>query len=296
MKRLLLIFSLIFTSYSIGFAQQQYTVNGQTYSLKTEVDGTISLLWNTIDGDYRYFVKKGATIEELKNSRTNGSYQEEYKDVLRLLTADSPAEVEKVKLTTTSLADFINAYNKRMDPNFDAGGEKIELELRLGPFLGVSNAVFTDNPMNKMLVTAGADLELVDQVKLKRHSVVLRFKQTFQTSEFTYNASQLSLNYRFKFVTAPNFDIYANGKFVAYTYSELDFVVVTPDPNGGDPMEKVVRNSGGDLSAPATFGLGADVKLGKGMLFVTYNDIFGLGVDSNGEFPVDVSVGYKFGL
>jgi len=36
--------------------------------------------------------------------------------------------------------------------------------------------------------------------------------------------------------------------------------------------------------------------LGNGYLFFTYNDIVGLGIDSNGEFPVDFTLGYKFNL
>ncbi len=294
MKRLLLIFGFILASCSFSFSQQQYTVDGQTYSLKTEVEGTISLLWNTIDEEYRYFAKKGSTIIELKNSKTNGKYQEEYKDVLKLLTADSPAGVDKIKLTKPSLRAYINSYNGRVDPSYTAGGENIKLQLRFGPFAGVSNAIFTGNPMNTNLLIVGADLELVDEVQLKRHSVVLRFKQTFENDDFAFNSSQFSLNYRFKFVKTATFAIFVNGKFVAYTYSTRDDFEI-PDPN--NPGEILfVSNSGGDLNAPATFGLGTDIKLGNGLLFVTYNDIVGIGVESNGEFPIDISVGYKFRL
>jgi hypothetical protein len=274
-------------------AQQEYTVNGQTYSLKTEVEGPLTLLWNTIDGEYRYFVQKGNAITELKNSRSNGRYQEEYKESLMVLTSDEGMNTEEVKLTRASLKNFVNEYNKKADPNYSSETSSILLKTRLGVFGGVSNSIFTQNPLNSLHPVAGVDLEVIDEVKLRRHSVVLRFKQTFQASDHKYSASQFSLNYRFKFVKQSAFDIFVNTKFVAYTYSKReDFVVVDPDTN----EITLESSSGGDLSAPATFGLGADIALGNGFLTLNYNDIVGIGVDSNGEFPVDFTVGYKFNL
>ena len=70
----------MFISVSSLHAQQEYTVDGQTYSLKTEVEGSLSLLWNTIDNNYRYFSRKGSEVVELKNSKLDGKYQEEYKE------------------------------------------------------------------------------------------------------------------------------------------------------------------------------------------------------------------------
>lgn len=294
MKRLLLLLGLFFCLSFSGFAQQ-YTIDGKSYNLQTEVDGTISLLWNVIDENYRYFIKKGDNISELKNSRDeSGKYQEEYKDVLKLFTSDAIGNVNKTKLTLSSLKQYFNTYNKAVDPSFESGEENIALALRLAPFAGVSNAIFTENPKNALLLTIGADLELVDEVKLRRHSVVLRFKQTIENSDFKYNETQVSLNYRFKFVKSEKVDVFVNGKFAAYTYSTRDD---EPNPKFGQPNEpEFFSKSGGDLSAPATFGLGADFVLGNGRLFVTYNDIVGIGVDSNGEFPIDFSVGYKFNL
>lgn len=294
MKRLLLILSLVLTSCSITFAQQQYTVNGQTITLKTEVEGTATLLWNIIDGAYHYYVKKDGAITQLENTKVDGKYREEYKETLSNLTADSPASTDKVKFTLAGLKTFLNAYNLRVDPAYSDGEQDIRLKLRFGPFAGISNAIFTDNPTNTSLLVVGADLELIDEIKLRRHSVVMRFKQTIQNSEYKFNSSQLSLNYRFKFVKQQTFDVFINGKFVAYTYSSRDDI---PNPNFGMPGQpEFFSASGGDLSAPATFGLGADIALGNGHLFVTYNDIVGIGVDSNGEFPMDITVGYKFGL
>ena len=86
MKRILLITSLLFALQAPLLAQETFEVDGSSYSLKTEVDGTLTLLWNTIDGEYRYFAKKGSAITELKNTKTNRRYQEEYKEYYSSLT------------------------------------------------------------------------------------------------------------------------------------------------------------------------------------------------------------------
>jgi hypothetical protein len=292
MKSLIPLFALFFIlSAGTLQAQQQYTVEGQTYNLNTEVEGALTLLWNTIDGEYRYFSKKGNDIVELKNTKQDGDYQEEYKNTLQQQTSDAAVSTEKVKLTLPSLHAFFVTYNKKKDPNFNETEKSIDLQFRLGAFAGVGNSVYTENPTNELQPIAGIDLELIDNVKLRRHSIVFRFKQTFESSEYKYSASQLSLNYRFKFVKTPKFDAFINTKFAALTFSSREYTVI---PFGGSAM--VNKESGSDFSAPITFGLGADYKVGNGYITFNYNDIVGLSVDSNGEFPIDFTFGYKFNL
>ena len=292
MKSLIPLFALFFIlSAGTLQAQQQYTVEGQTYNLNTEVEGALTLLWNTIDGEYRYFSKKGNDIVELKNTKQDGDYQEEYKNTLQQQTSDAAVSTEKVKLTLPSLHAFFATYNKKKDPNFSETEKSIDLQFRLGAFAGVGNSVYTENPTNELQPIAGIDLELIDNVKLRRHSIVFRFKQTFESSEYKYSASQLSLNYRFKFVKSPKFDAFINTKFAALTFSSREYTVI---PFGGSAM--VNKESGSDFSAPITFGLGADYKVGNGYITFNYNDIVGLSVDSNGEFPIDFTFGYKFNL
>ena len=277
---------------TVSHAQEHYTIGGKEYDLKTETAGTLTLLWNTIEGEYRYFSKKGKDVVELKNTQVDGRYQEEYKETLRAQTADQSMEVDNVKLTLPGLKRFFNEYNKKSDPNYTVAASSIALKTRLGVFAGISNAVFTHNPDNTLLPVAGIDFEIMDQVKLKRHSIVLRFKQTFENADYAYSSSQFSLNYRFKFVKTETFDVFANAKFASYTYVKKDIGVI--DPATGDAV--MVSTSGGSLQAPATFGIGADMALGKGYLTFSYNDIVGLGVENNGEFPLDFTLGYKFNL
>src|SRR5690606_400965 len=101
-------------------------------------------------------------------TKQNGDYQEEYKEVLKQQTSDAAVPTENVKLTLPSLHDFFVEYNKKKDPSFSDEKSSIELQLRLGAFVGVGNSIFTENPTNALQPLAGIDLELVDVVKLKR--------------------------------------------------------------------------------------------------------------------------------
>ena len=139
MKNLSLIL-LMFCTFSSAFSQKDYTVNGTTYQLKTEVEGSIDLLWNVIDGNYRYFVEKDGEIEELTNTKNNsGSFQEEYLSTLKELTGNSDVNSKSVKLTLPSLRDFVNQFNVSADPNYVISQDKIELKSRLGLFAGITN-------------------------------------------------------------------------------------------------------------------------------------------------------------
>ena len=273
-------------------AQQQYTVDGKEYTLNTEIEGPLTLLWNVIDGEYRYFSKKGNTIEELKNTKVNGKYQEEFKDVLRNQTSDASIELAKVKFTRPGLSKFFVSYNKANDPNFSHDDSSVKLQFRLGAFAGISNNVYSNNPENDLAPVGGLDFEVVDEVKLKRHGVVIRFRQAFEHGD-TKSSSQLSMNYRFKFVKSPKLDVFINTKFVAWTYSKRELVVVNTETS----TTTIVDKSGGNFNAPAAFGLGADYALGNGYITFQYNDIVALGVSSQDDnFPVDFTLGYKFNL
>jgi len=56
MKKLVCLLGfLVFSTFA--FSQETYTINGEELSLKTEVNGTLDLLWNNINGEFRYFVR-----------------------------------------------------------------------------------------------------------------------------------------------------------------------------------------------------------------------------------------------
>ena len=292
MKRLqtfLVLASLLATT--AIFAQQQYTVDGKQYTLQTEVNGPITLLWTTINGEYRYFIKKDEKLTELKNTRVDGNYQEEYIDTLILERGDINIDVSKVKFTRPGLKKFVNAYNEKVDPNYTIETENIDLALRLGGFAGISNNAYFVNPDNAFLPAFGIDFEIIDNVKLKRHAILFQFTQLLSSSDYEFSSSELSLNYRFKFVMQPKFDVFVTAKGASYINVSRDIVVL--DENDNEVTKSV---SGGDFRTPGSFGLGADIALGKGYLTLAYNDIVAIGLEQGDEFPVNLTLGYKFAL
>ena len=156
----------------------------------------------------------------------------------------------------------------------------------------MSNSVYTTNPTNALSLIAGIDFEIVDNVRLKRHSIVIRFKQTFENSETKFSSSQHSLNYRFKFIKSAKFDVFINTKFITYTYSNREIPIKV---NG--VVVRTESESGGSFNAPAAFGIGADYAVGNGYITFCYNDIVAIGVDNkDSNFPVDFTLGYKLNL
>ena len=294
MKNLLSYSLLVFLLFASPLiSQENYTIDGEQLNLKTEVDGTITLLWNTINGTYRYFIKKGNAISELKNTRVEKKYKEEYKQVLQENTNDVSISADKVKLTTASLKSFFVEYNTLKDSNYSVEEKSIQLKLRLGAFVGGTNSVYSENPDNKFLPTLGFDFEIVDDNILKRHSLVFQFKQTFETSDYKFSSSDFSLNYRFKFIKKQKIDVYINTKFAGYSHVTREELVPVEEDEGEFEIKSV---SSDDFQAFANFGLGVDYALGNGYLFFVYNDIVSLTNDTNGEFPLDFTLGYKLNL
>jgi hypothetical protein len=268
-----------------------YTGNGQTYELQTEVEGPMTLLWNVIGQEYRYFIKKGNAVTELVNTEVDGKYQAEYIGTLQALTSDANVDTQRLRLTLGSLRKFVNDYNTQVDPNYTDNSLLVDLEYRLGAFGGVTNNVFTTNPENISVPQFGIDFELYDPTALPSHAVVIQFKQTLSSDEFDYQSSQFSLNYRLKFIKSKAIDVYLNTKLVTLTSAKRDSPLVL---EGEDGSSVTVNQEGTNLQGPLIFGLGADIRLGKGFLTLNYHDAFSFVIDDNGEFPVDISLGYKF--
>ena len=108
----LIFFLCFFVCYTSITAQKIYTIKNETLELKIEVDGKIDLLWNIIDSQYRYFVRRpDGNIQELVNTKNaNNKYQEEYKSTLTNLTLDATVSTEDLNLTLYSLKQFFNHY------------------------------------------------------------------------------------------------------------------------------------------------------------------------------------------
>ncbi len=289
MKRISLILLLISISFS-AFSQKDYTVNGKTYNLKTEVEGSLNLIWNIVDGNYRYFVENDNKIEELVNTKnTSGSYQEEYITSLKQFTGSTDINAKSVKLTLPSLRNFINGYNATQDENYSFSEKKLKLNTRLGLFGGITNNPFVENPDNSTTPLFGAELELYDDDKAKRHAAFLQLTHVLENDDVNYSATELALGYRFRFIYSKKFNLHANLKLVTLSFSNS---TTTPE-EGGEPIDK----SATSFDAPVIFGLGADIKISEnGFITLYYNELFALSLDNQGNFSTNLAIGYKFNL
>jgi hypothetical protein len=274
-------------------AQQTYTVSGESYELKTEVSGTVNLLWNIIDREYRYFIEKKGAIKELVNTKNDdGKYQEEYKNTLKEFTADAGMDYSKVKLLLFSLKDFINTYNAEVDENYTYNSNRISVKTRLGFSGGITNNPFVTNPDNELSPLIAAELELYDDNKAKRHGTFLGLRHVLKNDKFNYSATELSLGYRYRFILKENFNIYGNIKLATFSNTKNEFTYI--DEND---MPITEERSASNFDAPVIFGLGADVKVGEnGFLTLSYGELFALFLDNRGNFSTDFSIGYKFNL
>jgi len=292
MKKIIFLLLFVLFCFSTS-AQKQYTIKGETLELKTEVTGTIDLLWNIIDREYRYFVRKNEVITELINARGNDNkFQEEYKTTLSELTKDSGLNTSDVKLTLYDLGNFINKYNASQDSNYVIASKEAIIKSRLLVFGGVTNSPFINNPDNINNPQFGVEIEIFEGNILPRHTLFFEIKHVLNNDEFKYSTTQLSLGYRFRFINTEKFILYANVVFGAYNFSKntLSFI------NDADVIiTKEITNNGFD--APFAFGIGADFKItSKSFITLNYNELFALFVDSQDNFSTNIALGYKFNL
>ena len=295
MKKLALIF-LFFLCFSSLTAQNTYTINNETLNLKTEVEGKIDLLWNIIDQKYRYFVQsEDGNIQELVNTRgDNKKFQEEYKTTLELLTTDANISVDNVDLTLTSLRKFFKNYDAAVDSNVNYPSDKIKLAARIGFFAGMTNQPFIENIENVSVPYFGAELEFFEESDMPKHTGYFSLNHSLENDDFKYTATQFALGYRFRFVNKAKFNIYVNTKLVTFTI--YDSNIIYEDEDNPDTF-LTEDNSGSNIDAPFIFGLGADIKISSNsFITLTYQEIFALFLESQGNFPIDFAIGYKFNL
>lgn len=290
MKNYFLSLALCFITFA-SVSQENYVVNGESYTLIKEVSGSVDLLWNIIDGTYRYFAKKDNTIIELVNTKDeNGKYNDDYKNTLANLTSDKNLSTNKVKLTLISLKTFIDDYNALKNPNYIAE-EKAKLLTRFSVFGGITNSPFVNNPDNIKNPLFGVEFEFSEAVELPRHSIYFQGKQTVGSDKFDYSATQIIVGYRFRIINKGTFNFYTSLDIANYVYTRAQVTFV-----GDDFFEdRIVKESG--FEVPFTFGVGTDIKLSESsFLSITYNELFALLLENDGNFSTSFAIGYKFKL
>jgi len=290
MKKIICILCLIL-SVSFLQAQESYTINGETLELKTEVDGQLDLLWNIIDGKYRYFVRtEDNTITELKNTKVDRKFQEEYKTLLEELT-NNTMPTKRLNLTLFSLKEFIDSYNVSADSDYETNVSRSKLQFRLGVFGGMTNSPFVNNPNNEKTPLFGAELEVLETNRISRHAVFMQLKHVVEQDDINYSTTELSLGYRFRVINKETFSLYANTKFATLNFSNA---TVVTDREGVITTEELSETS---FDVPFIFGIGADINVSKNsFITLAYNELFALFLDNKGNFSTDFSIGYKFKL
>lgn len=289
MKKLLILVIILCCSISLN-AQETYTINGTTYELKTEVSGTLTLLWNSIDQRYRYFIKKGTQIQELENTKgAKGKFQEEYKALLATLTG---MDTSKIKLTLPSLKKFITQYNVSVDNTADNTVSEASTHLRLLGYGGITNHPYVDNPNNTQLPQFGIEAEVFGISNTPRHALYLGVSHALKSDDFEYSNTQLYLGYRFRFVNANRFNLYANATVATYNFSRVTNTYILED--NSVLVDTVSENN---FDAPFSFGIGGDLKIcDNSYITIMYNELVALFLDNEGNFSTNFVIGYKFTL
>ena len=278
---------------SATFAQEPFIIEGDTLMLKREVNGPLSLYWNEESNNYRYFVQKGDRVVELENSRVSGEEKRRYQLQLEEFTRDARIYTGDVKFVLYSLRYFVNRYNSKVQEDYVFNTTTPNIQQRVGLFVGLSNNRYTRNPENILAPVAGLEYELYDPNLAPRHSAFFHLRQGFTRQEYHYSSTQLSLNYRFKVLYFPGFDVHIDTEVATFFYSE-DSEYIRNDQ--GEIID-VEERSGFSFTAPLSFGVGADIRItDQSFITLGYNDVVAIVLNGNGFFPLDFTIGYKYNL
>lgn len=270
-------------------AQEVFIINEDTLQLKREVKGPLSLFWTEEDNRYRYFVQKKNRMVELLNHEGN----QQYKEQLAALTTDAQIKTRDVQFVLYSLRHFTNTYNSLVEENYIKNESTKDIKQRISLFTGFSNNIYTDNPKNIFAPVAGIEYEFYDPNLAPRHSAFLQLRHNFDQGEYRYSATHFSINYRFKALRFKNFDLHANARLATLYYSKETISITNEAGN----VVGVKEDSGFTFTAPLSFGIGSDIRVTpNSFISLGYNDIFSIVLDSNGKFPLDFTVGYKYNL
>ncbi len=285
--RHLVILCMVCFSFQWSISQESYTINGETFELKTEIEGKLDLLWNTIDGNYRYFIRtEDGTIIELKNTQgSDKNYNEEYKKTLRELTQ---LDTNKLKLRLYDLKSFLNGYNASADSNYTFEATDKSILMRLGVSGGITNNPFVGNPDNIKTPLFGAELEVLEANSSLRHAGFIQLRHALESDDFQYSTTEFSLGYRYRVINKSAFSIYGQVKLATLNLSNVTIL-------DEDNMESDISDTAFDV--PLIFGIGSDIKVGeKSYITIIYGELFSAFLDNQGNFSTDISVGYKFNL
>ena len=290
MRQLLLIaFFLLFMM--PAKAQEFYTIKNETIELKQVSNGTIALYVSKTT-EKRFFIKKeDGEFIELKNELDSSSSELQYLNVLKELTNDTDVSTRNVKFTQASLKNFIGFYNYKKGIETDDGNRDYPVNFRFGIFGGFTNNPFQENPDNSLNPLAGWELELYGDTATPRHSGFLQGRHSFATKKFDYSTTEFSLGYRFRVINKPSYNIYVQTKFATLNFKNYQ----RPESIDNEIVLRDIKET--EFNIPMIFGLGTDIKVSENSyILLIVGELFAGLEENNGNFPTDISIGYKFNL
>lgn len=289
MKKLFLFAFLCFLNSIYIFGQKQYTVNGETLLLKTEVEGNLDLLLLEQEKGYRFFIQdSNGNIAELVTTKDlDGTYFGEFRDTLEAFTKDSNMSAREVGFNKYSIKKYVIAYNKQGARRYAYTDEKVTAQARLGIFGGITNHPLVFNPNNISTAYGDVEFEVFEKKERPRQSGFISLEQTFKNQDFDYTSTIIALGHRFRFINKSRVAVYTNFQFATYTFSKYTMAT--------ENSEATERSNA--FRVPLILGLGTDIRISDtSYISVIYNEIYAILVKNNGNVPVNISLGYKFNL
>ena len=291
MKKIAVLCFLLFFSIS-ALAQLTYTLGNETLELKQISEGTLDLYVNNSNGQKRFFVKKDdGDFQELLENLEPNSNTPQFIYVLKSLTKDTDVSTERVRFSQASIKNFVGFYNYKKDLETDDGTRDYPVNFRFGVSGGITNSPFVENPDNTLSPLVGMELEIYGDAERPRHAGFLQGRYSFSSDEFDYSATEFSLGYRFRIINRPSFNVYVQNKFATLKFERS----ARPELQGEEIVIRDINET--NFNMPLIFGIGTDIKVcDTAFITVIVGELFALLQENNGNFPTDISVGYKFNL
>ena len=271
--------------------QEVFIIEEDTLNLAAEVRGDLSLFWNKDTLNPRFFVRKENRMLELKNTFLQGRPQ--YRSELERITQNPQNSIVDLEYTRESLGSFVRAYNRDILQQKAERESRRVFASRIGFFTGLTNNVYSENPDNVLAPLLGVEFEMFNPQFSWRHSIVLELEQSFKREDYRYTAIQFSLSYRYRFLQLNRLQIYGDASLGRLLYERDQYRELDEQ---GEVLD-LRDDSEFKLQAPLSLGVGADFQVTQnGFITFGYNEVVSATLDSNGSFPIDITLGYRYQL
>ncbi|MBT8272145.1 MAG: hypothetical protein KJO25_08885, partial [Bacteroidia bacterium] len=143
------------------------------------------------------------------------------------------------------------------------------------------------NPENASNPVVGAEIEFFENRERPRHSLLFQVKYTNGSDDFNYSNTQLGIGYRFRFISKPSWSLYTTVMGATYSFSKIETSIA----------DMVIEEDDSTFDAPVSFGIGTDIRIfDNGFLTLSYDELFAIFVENQGNFSTNITAGIKFSL